>query len=67
MDARNEQEADELIDQIEEKTRDLGDEIKRRVLEKIIEECRERLDALPRPDNSLPEGGSGSQRPTPHR
>jgi hypothetical protein len=68
---RDDQRTKELIDEIQNKTRDLGDEVKRRVLEKIIKACQERLDQLPHPDQGLPDsgsgggGGSGGGRPEP--
>jgi hypothetical protein len=58
----------DLVDEIGEKTRTLGQEVKRRVLEQVIEKCQEKLDQLPQVDNSLPgsEGSQGNPEPTPY-
>lgn len=65
-DTNDDRQARELIEQITNKTRDLGDAVRRRVLEKIIAACQERLDQLPHPDQGLPETGETPQ-PTPQQ
>lgn len=54
MDIREDERVKDMVEDIGKKTRDLTDVVKYRVLEKVIAKLQEKLDQLPKPDNSLP-------------